>query len=281
MDRRILLVDTHNLVMRYIATNNTAFYAIFKFLLQFIKTQSYQISEAIFVFDSKRPEFRKRLLPTYKSTRTPNPKIVHQINQIKNILPTLGLPIAILNNYEADDCIYKIIKELPDEKFVIYSADKDFIQLDDDRIHVFKPIKKGFQRVKKPNYFMIRKVLLGDKSDNIDGILHVGPVTADKIVEEVQEDTFPLFLEHLDRSSFNHLIDPDILSRNYKLMNLNYAYENYTKNINGRLIWRSQFYPNKFISYCHKFRSQSLISRAYYLESIINSMGLPELPTFK
>ena len=268
---RILLVDSHNLMMRYISTSHSAFYAAFKFLIQFFSTQPYHITRVIFAFDSARPKFRYKLLPSYKAARTSHPKIKKQIDQIKYILPRLAVPIALLNGYEADDCIYKIIRELPNEKFVVYSADQDFIQLDGDNVHIIKPIKRGLQRVNKPDHFMISKILLGDKSDNISGVPGIGPVKAKSIAEQVDEDDINLFLEHLDRSKYP--IDPTIVERNYKLIDLKYAYDNYTHKAHLRIFKQTNnFDPNLFAQYCHKFNAQSLIIRSYYLKSHLDNM---------
>ncbi len=68
---------------------------------------------------------------------------------------------------------------------MIVSSDKDFLQVVDQNIEVYSPIKKktyGKKEVQEelgmiPENYLIMKALLGDNSDNLTGIKGLGPKT--------------------------------------------------------------------------------------------------------
>jgi len=87
------------------------------------------------------------------------------------------------------------------------SADQDFLQLVNDRITVWSPTKKKFYtpRMVEADYgipahnFLMYKVLMGDKSDNIEGVKGLGPKKLPKIVPDLfTQQTLDLdfILEH-------------------------------------------------------------------------------------
>ena len=97
---------------------------------------------------------------------------------------------------EADDVIAHIAKNMyPDYEHVIISNDKDFLQLIDERVSVFRPATKQVvdtsmmleQEGIHPNNWLMFKTFKGDKSDNIPGIKGIGEKTIAKM--------FPIFSE--------------------------------------------------------------------------------------
>jgi len=73
------------------------------------------------------------------------------------------------------------------------SVDQDFLQLVNDRITVWSPTKKKFYtpRMVEADYgipahnFLMYKVLMGDKSDNITGVKGLGPKKLPKILPDL------------------------------------------------------------------------------------------------
>lgn len=142
---------------------------------------------------------RKNLISEYKSTRNhrvtkweifdsleeeDNSKI-NQIVRIVQYLKTLPVKIISLDKVEADDIIAylsQILPKTPEDKVVIVSSDKDFIQLISNQIIVYSPIDKIFHNPENvltrygvlPENFILYKTLLGDTSDNIEGIRGLG-----------------------------------------------------------------------------------------------------------
>jgi len=91
---------------------------------------------------------------------------------------------------EADDVIsyVKSSTMFSEWQKVIVSADKDFIQLLDDRTVLFRPIQKEALNKNKiiqkfgihPNNFALARALVGDPSDNLPGVARVGLGTVAK-----------------------------------------------------------------------------------------------------
>lgn len=146
--------------------------------------------------------FRKKEYPEYKAQR----KLVKRaysvydiFEYIVNVLfPELNIqnkygyiPIKI-ENAEGDDVIATILKNFNDyELKILFSSDRDFCQLNGvsqfdlagKEIHS-TVVSKGIETTLTPDQALLCKILMGDKSDNIPGILpKVGPVTAFKLCE--------------------------------------------------------------------------------------------------
>jgi DNA polymerase-1 len=95
---------------------------------------------------------------------------------------------------EADDLIASAARKLAaaGHKVVVVTGDKDLLQLVDDDIIIWEPMKdvvmdrEGVQ--KKYNVYPDRLLdffaLMGDKSDNIPGVPGIGPKSAEKLINE-------------------------------------------------------------------------------------------------
>ena len=95
------------------------------------------------------------------------------LNKIKDEV-RLNLPYKYLEVYgaEADDIIAVLCKNYQNEKIVIVSADKDFIQL-----HKYPKVKQYSPNTKKmvngvdPDVYIKEHILKGDSSDGIPNVL--------------------------------------------------------------------------------------------------------------
>ena len=116
---------------------------------------------------------------------------------VKDIVKAFNIPVLEKQGYEADDIIGTIAKKAVSKGFTIYmmTPDKDFGQLVEDKILLYKPAymgnavdilgpdeikeKWGIDKVDQ-----VRDMLgmEGDASDNIPGIPGVGPKTARKYI---------------------------------------------------------------------------------------------------
>ena len=83
----------------------------------------------------------------------------------------------MFDGMEGDDVIGYICSNLyPDSEKVIYSSDRDFIQLIDDKITIWNPIKgilkmkMGRTRIWNVSKLFDLRAMDGDKSDDIDGV---------------------------------------------------------------------------------------------------------------
>ena len=103
--------------------------------------------------------------------------IATQMMRLLDYLKCLPVNISIIDKIEADDTIAYLSNKLEDE-VIIYSADQDFLQLVNNKVTVFSPIKKKFYKPQDvfdqyglyPHNFITMKCLMGDKSDNISPV---------------------------------------------------------------------------------------------------------------
>jgi len=172
-------------------------------------------TRCVVVFDGKGGSVRrKKMYSNYKANRAVKTKfnrheefasledesasMKHQFSRVIEYMQCLPVTMMAIDNIEADDAIGYIANELyTDEKHkvTIVSTDRDFLQLVNNRISVWSPVKKklytpevmreefGFS---EQNYLLYR-TFIGDKSDNIPGLDGIGLKSLVKY--------FPLFTE--------------------------------------------------------------------------------------
>ena len=118
--------------------------------------------------------------------------VATQMMRLLDYLKCLPVNISIIDKIEADDTIAYLSQKLKDD-VIIYSADQDFLQLVNERITVYSPIKKKFYRPNDvyeqyglyPHNFITMKCLMGDKSDNLPGVKGLGPKKLMKFFPEL------------------------------------------------------------------------------------------------
>ena len=164
---------------------------------------------------------------------------VDQIVRVIHYLKTLPVKTVILDKVEADDIIAYLCDKLPnhpDDKIFIVSSDKDFLQLVNKNVIVYRPMEKKYYteevfRAKynmSPQNFILHKTLLGDNSDKIPGVKGLGEKGIFKKFPELTEkkltleDIFDIsarkFKEHVVYSRIVH--DRTKLENSYKIMDL-------------------------------------------------------------
>ncbi|TVL63839.1 DNA polymerase I [Brachyspira hyodysenteriae] len=159
---------------------------------------TYPAEYVAIALDSSRKTFRNEIYKEYKENRESMPDDLRsQIPILYNLIDALGISRIVLDNYEADDIVGTIAERNKKEniKTIIYSPDKDILQLVDDDIKVVASNKDNelmeydAQAVKEkrgvyPNQIIDLLSLMGDASDNIPGVKGVGEKTALKLLEE-------------------------------------------------------------------------------------------------
>lgn len=143
------------------------------------------------------PYFRKDLLPAYKANReAAPPQAVEQFARVRERLVRDGLLLWGAPTFEADDVIATAVERGVEEGLgvVVASADKDLLQLvDDDRdVRVFSPFSDKLYRREEvivkfgvsPEMIPDFLALVGDKSDNVQGVPGVGQVKAAKLLHK-------------------------------------------------------------------------------------------------
>lgn len=216
-------------------------------------------TRVIVVFDGKGGSQRRRkLFPDYKNKRKvamrvnrayeemsdPEEEVKAMIRQmsilVNDFLSALPISVVAVDNIEADDTIAYLTTQVfnkPSNRVTIMSADKDFLQLINEKVNVWSPVKKKIygqidiinQYGLHPTNFVYYRALEGDSSDNINGIRGIKLKTAIK--------RFPMLIEN-NETSIENIIDyaqnrinenkayqsvveqKEVLIRNYKLMQL-------------------------------------------------------------
>jgi DNA polymerase-1 len=175
--------------------------AIFGFMNAMIEVLTKEKPTHIGVaFDSSKKTFRHEQFPQYKATRQSQPEDISVATPyIKKIIESMNIPILILDGYEADDIIGTIAKKASLADFEVYmmTPDKDYGQLVEEHVHIYKPAfmgkpaeKLGIAEVlERWQIERIEQVtdmlgLVGDSVDNIPGIPGIGEKTAQKLIAD-------------------------------------------------------------------------------------------------
>ncbi len=144
-------------------------------------------------FDRPEPTARHRMYKEYKAQRPEAPvELVEQLPYIRQIVAAFQVPVFEAPGYEADDLIGTIARkaESSGNTVFIVTADKDMLQLVDEHVKIYDPMK---DRVLDEDYVRERFgvgpervteyiALTGDTADNIPGIRGVGEKTAKELL---------------------------------------------------------------------------------------------------
>ena len=197
---------------------------------------------------------RKNLLPEYKSGRNlqritnweafdnledEDDSKIDQIVRIIQYLKTLPVKTLSIDKTEADDIIAYLSKTLPKsekDKVFIVSSDKDFLQLINKNVIVYRPIEKEYYTEEvvrekfnmSPDNFIIYKTLMGDNSDKVKGVKGLGEKKLLKLFPELKERFLGLDdIYNICESKFKENIiyariiqDINNLEKNYRIMDL-------------------------------------------------------------
>jgi DNA polymerase I len=151
-------------------------------------------------FDTSAPTFRHIQYEPYKANRLSQPEDIGiAIPWVKEIVKAFNIPILEMDGFEADDIIGTLAKKAEKEDFTVYmmTPDKDFGQIVDDHIFLYKPSfmgngveilgpKEVCLRWDIDRVDQVRDILglMGDAVDNIPGIPGIGAKTATKLLKD-------------------------------------------------------------------------------------------------
>ncbi|MBF0108615.1 MAG: DNA polymerase I [Magnetococcales bacterium] len=145
-------------------------------------------------FDAKGPTFRHELSPSYKANRHSMPEdLACQIEPIHEMVAACNIPSFTLPGFEADDLLGTLARkgEAAGLEVVIVSGDKDLMQLISPQTKIFDTAKDrwiGPREVEElwgvPVSLLTQAMaLVGDTSDNIEGIPKIGIKTAAQLLQ--------------------------------------------------------------------------------------------------
>ncbi|MCW8131673.1 MAG: DNA polymerase I [Planctomycetota bacterium] len=178
------------------ATDGTPTGALYGFFLQLKGVRSRFKPDFLgCVFDPKGPVFREKVYEGYKAQRAPMPDDLRkQVPLAFELCKGYGIPAIQVEEFEADDVLGTLARQAvaKGHRVVIVTGDKDLLQLVDEQIHVYDPMKEidydaeKVEEVKglKPTQIVDWLGLMGDSVDNIPGVTGVGEQTAVKLLQE-------------------------------------------------------------------------------------------------
>lgn len=143
-------------------------------------------------FLSGGQNFRKELYPEYKANR----KRIEPPAYLQNVREFLctDWDAKVIVGYEADDAIG--IHHDRDQT-VICSNDKDFLQIAGDHYN-FVTLTYSSIDDEEANYHYWYQMLIGDKSDNVPGIIgYQAYKTAEKILTSMPADEWPRHIQNM------------------------------------------------------------------------------------
>ena len=125
--------------------------------------------------------WRKQIFPNYKAGRKESrEKSDHDWAKIFEILTTIRRELkehmpyryVELDTTEADDIIAVLVRKHHDQKILILSGDKDFIQLHNKNVQQYNPVLNKFVgKDENPSIYIKEHILKGDRSDGIPNVL--------------------------------------------------------------------------------------------------------------
>jgi len=244
-----VLIDGHHLAHRVnhvFQSLHTSSYEPIGLIYGFLKTlfslkQRFKNRDCeFFIFWDSKPVVKTSIFPEYKAQRKkkdPTP-FFSQLSKLRKILVALGVVQIQVEQEEADDLISSYIcQNMGDKKFIVLTADGDYLQLVSDACIVIKP-KMGKRpevvytpaKVLEefgvgPKAIVFLKVFCGDSSDNIPGVSRLPKKQIIKILENIELDGITT-IDYI----FDHLESFDFLTKNQYTKISNFqdeAYRNY------------------------------------------------------
>tara|TARA_R100001591_G_scaffold18353_1_gene25048 strand:+ start:33 stop:872 length:840 start_codon:yes stop_codon:yes gene_type:complete len=197
-----------------------------------------EYGEVVLTYDS-RYQWRRDIFPQYKQNRRKGREtdskdwdsIFGLLNAIKSEFKEM-LPYKYVEVYgaEADDIIGTLCREYQDQKTMIISGDKDFIQLQKyENVSQYSPILKKMVNGHNPDTYIKTHILKGDSSDGVPNVLSPDhtfveglrqrPLSKKKIEAWIKSETG--MSEEVKRN----------YQRNHKLINLDNTPEDLQKSI--------------------------------------------------
>lgn len=179
--------------------NTSATFGFLNTLLDLMEKQ--KPTHLAVAFDTSDPTPRHEWYPEYKAGRDEMPEdLASNIEPVKRLCRAFNIPVLVYPGFEADDVIGTLAKKAAadgDTEVFMVTPDKDFAQLVDEHISIYKPGRQGSEpeildeaticanwEIERPDQVVDILGLWGDASDNIPGIPGIGEKTAKKLIKQ-------------------------------------------------------------------------------------------------
>jgi len=224
MAKKLMLIDGHALAYRaFFALPVDAFStakgeltnAVYGFTMMLLHALQEEKPDYIAVtFDAPAATFRHEEFEEYKAHRPPmKEEMRSQMDRIRQVVQSINIPMFEVPGFEADDLIGSLAQQASDMKVntVIVTGDNDALQLVSPSVAVITPggHSQRFSDARVYDEDAVRekygidpalvadyKGLVGDKSDNIPGVVGVGDKTARQLIQRY--GTVEEIYEHLE-----------------------------------------------------------------------------------
>ena len=185
-----------------------------------------EFGELVICCDSKR-YWRKEVFPFYKASRKKDRQssgvdwntMFTTLNKVRQeLMDVFPYKTILIDGAEADDIIGCIARNVTNEKILILSSDKDFIQLHiNPNVKQYSPVLKKFVRHEHPEIYLKEHIVKGDRGDGIPNINSPDGVFVDggrqkPVRKKILEELTCLDIDMIENSE--HL-EKDMLKRNW------------------------------------------------------------------
>jgi DNA polymerase-1 len=191
----------------------------------------------------------------------------NQLSKLEEILASLGVPILGVDEFEADDLAALVAYGIPfTGTTILVSGDRDYVQLVRPGVHLLSPMLRNRGKLllaDGPEYeeadeeawrklfevgprtfikfveklprgmgldrWLLYRALVGDSSDNLPGVLGIGPVAGLKIVErfyslaglkEASEEEWQAVMNSRQREALERAFANQDLEKQYRVIDL-------------------------------------------------------------
>lgn len=211
-DKRLFLIDAYAIIFRayysFISNprinskglNTSAMFGFTNTLWSLLQKEN--PTHIAVVFDPPGDNFRKEQFQAYKANRDETPEdIKKSVPYIREIIKAMRIPTLEVAGFEADDTIGTLAKKGKKAGYTVYmmTPDKDFGQLIEDGIYMYKPGRKGGDHevigvkevcerygIERPTQVIDILGMMGDAVDNIPGIPGVGEKNGHQVYPAVR-----------------------------------------------------------------------------------------------
>lgn len=271
-DDKVILFDFNNLVFRNFFIKEVEphsekpdfmlwRYNIFNSIYQSLWKEK-NVVEMVIAVDDKN-SWRKSYFPRYKESRKKQRdksdvnwelmfgNINKLVSDLKHYMP---FKVIKVRSAEADDVIAVIAKNI-EEKSIIISNDEDYLQLSSDKIKLYNPQKKDYVKCDDCKNFLMEKIMMGQKKDDIFNILTpddwgktkettgkrkpgFGPAAFKKVVNEGMD-------KWIERKHVNKLYGEIDVKKHYKRNQILIDFDKIPRTIIGRILdqYDNQSFP--------------------------------------
>ena len=166
--------------------------------------QDFGITKVVVFWEGKDSKlYRQCYYPNYKKNREDKVEDLDKIHdldrqrvRVKQYLEELFIRQVEIDGCEADDGIAYYVRNSPNENKLVYTNDRDLLQLISEDTKIYLSNKKAIiNRENFTNYFDyhyknvgVIKMLAGDSSDNISGLENIGEIKVLKLFPELKKE---------------------------------------------------------------------------------------------